>query len=161
MGFIEHPSKNVGHSCSHDIEYRVDPNGCWIVTSHTKRGRKGYPRICIGHRTITISRFIYERYVGSIPEGMCICHTCDNRSCVNPDHLFLGTLKDNYQDAKAKNRHSHGVRHGMSKLDEGKVRMIRKLATTSITQREIARKFGIDQTNVSFVVRRKTWAHVV
>ena len=87
-----------------------------------------------------------------------VCHTCDNPSCINVDHLFLGDAQTNSQDAHAKGRHSHGEQHGNSKVTEDQVREIRALASSGVPQEEIARRFGIHQTTVSHIVIRRLWA---
>lgn len=108
---------------------------------------------------------------------MDVLHTCDNPTCVNPAHLFLGTNADNVADRIAKGRtrhatgHKHGrhtqphrtargERHGYSKLNAGIVAVIRQMAHDGVTQAAIATRYGIHQTTVSHVVLSKTWAHI-
>lgn len=85
-----------------EITYNIDKNGCWICTSH--KGTGGYPTIRINKKLINLSRFMYEKFIGDIPDGMCACHTCDNPSCINPDHIFIGTKGDNNRDRAKKGR---------------------------------------------------------
>ena len=141
---------------------RVDrsggPESCWewqwAIDSST-----GYGQFSFRGRSIGAHRFAWEATHGPIPKGMAICHTCDNRSCVNPDHLFLGTQADNMRDRNAKGRQLQGTRHHQAKLTEDDVREIRALRR-SLTLKEIARRFNITESSVSNIVRHQTWRHV-
>jgi hypothetical protein len=87
---------------------KVDRSGdCWIWTSSI-RGKSGYGAFKVDGKVLNAHRFSYELFVGPIPEGDLICHTCDNRRCVNPSHLFVGTYKDNHSDGVNKGRIING-----------------------------------------------------
>lgn len=105
----------------------------------------------------------YEAFVGPIPEGLFVCHRCDNRACVNPAHLFLGTQTENIADAKAKGRlnPARGERAGKAKLTEDKVRAMRKLREDGATFSSLAKQFGISLPSTIHVCRRQHWRHVV
>ena len=102
-------------------------------------------------------RLAYIDAYGSIPKGMCVCHTCDNRSCVNPDHLFLGTPKDNMDDKVSKERQARGITNGMHKLTELQVLEIRK---DPRSLRAIAEDYDMDHTTIGDIKKRKIWKHI-
>jgi len=146
----------------------IDATGCWNWTGD--RSQKGYGRITVGSRalgtnkTVWVHRLAAEIWKGFVPNPtVYICHHCDNPSCFNPEHLFTGTSLDNNRDCKAKGRSpkAMGILNGASKLDDGKVIEIRKTKETSgLSDREIAKAFGVSQTLVSRILRGKAWAHV-
>jgi hypothetical protein len=103
----------------------------------------------------------YELHFGEIPTGICVLHKCDNPSCVNPEHLFLGTQADNQHDRKNKGRQAKGEANGRAKLTEQDVRDIRYLyKTVDISQTGLANKYGVSQYSISQVVLNKKWKHV-
>jgi len=141
------------------------PDACWIWTGPVFQ--QGYGSFYWQRTSQKAHRVVYELEVGRIPKGMLVCHHCDNRLCVRPDHLFLGTHKDNAQDASSKGRLAtgdavahKGEAHHAAKLTKEDVREIRNWAAKGISQREIAKKKGITQTNVSTIIARKTWKHI-
>jgi hypothetical protein len=84
-------------------------NGCWEWTEGLHRD--GYAMFWNGKTTIQAHRASYFAFVGQIPAGMLVCHKCDNRKCINPDHLFIGTQADNMRDMVEKGRTKRGVNH--------------------------------------------------
>ena len=103
----------------------------------------------------------YEVFNGEIPAGLCVCHRCDVRACVNPEHLFLGSHKDNSQDAVKKGRIKRGEERLSHKLSEKEVLYIRE--NYSLEKRngaELAKKFNIDLSNIHCIIKRKTWRHL-
>lgn len=82
-------------------------NGCWIWQGASVKGRG---QIYVNGKNMLATRFAYQQFKGEIPEGMYVCHTCDDPSCVNPNHLWLGTARDNWQDARRKRRALQGIK---------------------------------------------------
>ena len=96
----------IGEGCwEYGGKIRTDGYGSVYINNGTKKGT-----------TALAHRVVYEGMVGPIPEGMYLCHHCDNPKCVRPDHIFVGTDADNKADMYAKGRHSHGETHWKSKV---------------------------------------------
>jgi hypothetical protein len=139
----------------------LDPEtGCWEWTA-AKMGR-GYGFIKVpGTRTqVGAHRLSYLIHEGIIPDGMSVCHVCDNPGCVRPTHLFLGSTKDNLQDMKQKGRHLYGDRNSVSKLDDDKVRRIHQLSSKGVSQGRIGKLFGISQGTVFKILHGERWEHI-
>jgi len=144
---------------------RSDPEACWTWTGHLNR--HGYGILDSAGRKVRASRLAFELANGPLQPGLVVCHSCDTPACVNPAHLWAGTQADNLNDMRAKGRSRiwpFVVRPGeacnFAKLRPDDVRAIRATARTGATYASIARSFGISPANVSFIVRRKTWAHL-
>ena len=127
---------------------------------------RGYGHVNIGGRTYLAHRVAWVISEGQIPGGLCVLHHCDNPICVNAagGHLFLGTQADNIADRVAKGRSRPsgvvGERHGNAKLSNASVLLIRECAARGEEQRDIGLRFGVAQSTVSLIVRRKAWKHV-
>lgn len=142
---------------------------CWLWTGAKKEWGHGVINSGGRGRAIRVSRLSWSLHYGEIPEGLLVCHKCDNPTCVRPEHLFLGTHADNMTDCKNKGRYDRtkrprGEGHGMSKLTEQEVRAIRKLFSEHErrpTLKDAASKFGISLQSVHRIVTRKNWAHVI
>jgi len=118
---------------------------------------------------ILVHRFSYELIHGPIHDTkMCVCHKCDNRLCVNPDHLFLGSRLENMRDMDQKRRRAYGEKvsspgekNPAAKLTEKEVLEIRKLyATNNFTQTKLAIMFGVTQPLIGRIVKNKSWNHI-
>jgi hypothetical protein len=135
-------------------------DGCWLWQG--KPGTHGYGTISIRNTPHLTHRVSYEIAHGSgSADGFFVLHKCDNRLCVNPDHLFLGDHQANMDDMYAKNRAAVGAKHGMSKLTDEDVREIRRrYATEKISQRELGQEYGVRYSTIGHIVRRQKWTHV-
>jgi hypothetical protein len=132
-----------------------EATGCWNWTGPLKPD--GYGRITIAGAADTVHRAAYRTWCGPIPDGMSVCHRCDNRRCMNPLHLFLGTNAENTADRDQKGRQARGESSGRAKLTDDDVRSIRM---ASGTYRSIAARFGVGESTVSRIRSRSGWAHV-
>lgn len=131
-------------------------SGCWEWTA--SRFNNGYGKFWHGGENRGAHRVSYELYHGSIPDGMYVCHRCDNPACINPDHLFLGTSRDNAADKVAKERQARGLGHGLAKLTEADIQAIRE--ATDISNIELGKRYGVHNSSISRIRLGKTWAHV-
>lgn len=132
--------------------------GCWNWTGRVLWN--GYGTLWNnGGTDVYAHRLSWEMHNGPIPDGLYVLHRCDNRRCVRPDHLLLGTNADNFADMRAKRRHAKGTMLPQAKLDDDKVREIRKLAGLT-SQGAMARRFGVGQGQIAKVIARKAWRHV-
>lgn len=135
---------------------------CWIW-SGTRRRHNTYGCFEVNGKLISAHRYSWELHNGKIPANLFVLHKCDDKLCVNPDHLFLGTASDNNKDRVAKNRSWHpiGELHPIHKLTEDDVKAIRiEYSTGSISQRALAKKYNVAQWTIGKVVNRKTWQTV-
>lgn len=139
-------------------EYHVD--GCWV---YKNTNQAGYGRITINQKDVLAHRYSYEINYGFISHDLCVCHKCDNPSCVNPDHLFLGTLKDNYDDMVSKGRrapYQKGSGHWKSKLNEQQVLEIKEKLKNGEGVTQIGRDYNVAHTLISRIKNGTRWKHV-
>lgn len=155
---------------------RTRPAGeCWIWGG--SYNLRGYGQMSFNGRSRLAHRLAYQFAIGEIPAGLCVCHHCDVKGCVRPDHLFAGSHSDNMADMRSKGRQryasgdNHGLRkhpertargerHSQHKLTERDVRKIRALAATGMVHRVIGERYGVTQGTISGIVRRDDWSHV-
>lgn len=138
------------------IAYEINEQGCFICISH-KPDKKGYPNYRFNQKRWRMHRYIYLTQKGEIPEGMCVCHSCDNPTCINPAHLFLGTIKDNTMDMVRKGRQAKGERINLAKLNEEIVRLIK----SSTEKRPVlARRFSVSVQTITDIRKGKSWKYV-
>jgi hypothetical protein len=135
---------------------KIPESGCWIWMKSLNHG--GYGKTCLGKElTISAHRASYEAKYGKIPNGLMALHSCDVRSCVNPDHIFLGTQRENMEDKVLKNRQAHGEKHGMSKLKEDEAKEIKySKEDTNI----LASKFNCSKVTIRQIRQGLFWKHI-
>lgn len=140
-------------------------SSCWLWTAGVDWDGYGIfsrPALFGRGRSVRASRFAWELQHGSAPGAALVCHRCDTPACVNPDHLFLGTPKDNFHDCLALGRVApQGEGNAAAKLGPKDIVAIRRLyAGGGLSQGEIAHIFGVKQNTISRIILRKSWAHV-
>jgi hypothetical protein len=140
-----------------DITYKVTENGCWECNSH-KPNQRGYFQICVNRKIILLHRYMYMQEIGPIKDGNMIRHTCDNKKCINPNHLLEGTHADNMQDMMDRNRFAKGTRISNSVLNEQQVLEI--LSNTTDSNKELARKYNANSATIRDVRVGRTWKHL-
>ena len=133
-------------------------NGCWLWTGGTIAG--GYGHFRLRDKMIAAHRYSYILHKGEITKGMKVCHTCHVPACVNPEHLFLDTHHGNMKRMKDEGRLAKGSDHGAAKLDEAKVKYIRRLYREGFTMSDIAKLHKVNPVTISKVINGKHWSHV-
>jgi hypothetical protein len=147
------------------------PLSCWIWTRGKLKTGYGAFHLLGTTGNVYAHRVAYELCFGKIPEGMDVCHSCDNPACCNPGHLWLGTHKDNMHDAFLKGRQRsdakrsnarRGEAHAKARFTESQVRDIRRRAVTGKwgIQTQMAREYGVNVSVIQRIISGETWAHV-
>jgi hypothetical protein len=132
----------------------------WLGATHHQWG---YGNLTIDGKYMAAHRYSWELHNREIPDGMLVCHHCDNPSCVNPNHLFLGTNADNMRDRDKKNRQARliGTNNGRAILNEDDIKQIFKLRNTSnYTVKEIADMFNISKSAIEAIIYKRNWTFV-
>ena len=135
---------------------------CWIWLGGLFPNGYGQIRPT-GENSTGTHRASWRVHYGDIPEGLLVCHSCDTKACINPRHLFLGTQKDNISDMINKGRRcdNSGERNYQTHLTDKDVRRMRSLRSGGMKLLELSSEFGVSDTSVSSICRRKSWRHVI
>lgn len=158
-------AKNMGKKNEQNLNERffkyvnklITGKKCWEWIGDIGIG--GYGRIWYKGKTNFAHRVSYLKHIGKIPKGTLVCHTCDNPKCVNPDHLFLGTEQNNYDDMVSKGRRKK-VPNSKKRLTEYQVICIRKLLDTGELLKNIAVKFSVSIQTISSIKNNRTWKNI-
>lgn len=134
-------------------------NECWEWTHD--QNSNGYGRFSLKDRSLSAHRVAFEIFGAKIPADKVVCHTCDNRLCVNPAHLWLGTQSENLVDAARKGRmfqpDTRADKNGNTKLTWDDVLNIRKQVSNGVRQNDVARAFGVSPSTVANIKNHQTW----
>ena len=138
------------------LAFKVTDSNCFEVTSH-KRDSTGSTRILRDGKDQRFYRVVWEECFGFIPPGMCVLHKCDNRNCINPEHLFLGTQADNIHDMVSKDRGAKAVH---AKLTAAKVREARRRWKKGEGTVALSKRFGVTPGTMCPALYGRTWRWV-
>lgn len=146
---------------------KKEKDGCWLFIADSECSGYGRFSLSDGLGRILAHRYSWELHFGPIPDGMLVCHRCDvlhgdsqlYRRCVNPDHLFLGSHRDNYDDMINKNRHPgrSGEMNGRAKLNWDKVRIIRRLRKKGFSAEILAKMYKVSEPLIYMIARGDIW----
>lgn len=153
---------NVADRFWSKVDIRSDSE-CWEWNAYVLNS--GYGQIAVGDKQKKAHRVSWELTNGPIPDGLFVCHKCDNRKCVNPSHLFVGTQKENLADMKSKGRQRYvsgwkplpGEQNPRAKVTKNQVVEIRSLAG-KIPYKKIGEIFGLSASAVCLIVKRINWS---
>jgi hypothetical protein len=140
---------------------KIPESGCWIFTG--KSVGNGYGSFhAFGRKTVRAHRWAYAHFVGQIPDGLQVRHSCDVACCVNPKHLIPGTHRENMDDMARRKRRATGVRSGVAKLNDEQVRQIRSRLNPYQhgIYVELAKEYGVDRSIIARIDSGKLWRHV-
>lgn len=153
------------YKCTIFSKIKINGNSCWEwqgkinLSGYGQIGKRGEPK-----KQVITHRISYEIFKGEIPKGLIICHSCDNKICCNPDHLWIGTPKDNFHDAMKKGRTVYGgakgEKSGNAKLNENKVREIREELEKGTKAKILAEHYGVHVAVIYTIKNKKAWKHV-
>lgn len=134
-------------------KYIVQDTGCWHWTAAVGGSKSKRPQIRINWKLYYAGRVMWELKKGPIPAGVLLCHKCSDELCINPDHMFLGTQKENMRDASRKGRFS-----GRRLMNEGIVKVIVSLRNSGFTQGAISQETGLPIGTVGAILVGNRWS---
>lgn len=135
-----------------------NPEACWIWNGYKQAS--GHGQFRYRSKTIVAYRFSYMLKYPDFDQSLCVLHKCDNGACINPTHMFLGTMTDNMADKVAKGRQSKGLSN-TGWLLETEVEEIKKLYQTGkYTQQELGRRFKVNASQISKIINGHRWGHL-
>lgn len=148
----------LGVSLHDRLDIGTDKSGnCWLWTG----GGARYGKISLNGKSVSTHVASYERWIGRIPAGKVVRHTCDTPKCVRPDHLKLGTNADNSKDMTNRNRQAKGTRQWCAKMtNESVVELRETYASGAMGIRLLASHYGVSTATVAKIIHRVTWKHV-
>lgn len=153
VGVLGAMKKSLEQRLLAGVEYDTNGQGCWLWSGSI--GWEGYGRLGYEGREYKAHRLAYEAWVGPIPAGLLVCHHCDMRCCIRPDHLFAGTHADNTADMVRKDR------HGMAVLQIADIPVVRARLAAGETQASVARAYGVKHSVISLLARGERWRSIV
>lgn len=135
---------------------------CWLWRGNVLSD--GYGRVWVDGKPWRVHRLMMKLLGHELPPDKVVCHSCDTPLCCNPDHLFLGTPKENHHDAMRKGRHTRGTKVNTNKLTEQQVLEIRRRWVEEGGRygaySRLSREFGVSDVNIRMIVHHKTWTHI-
>lgn len=137
------------------LSYEVDENGCWLFVGC--KNWNGYGLVHRKGKTTNVHRYAWVERFGPVKEGLEVCHKCDVRLCINPDHLFVGTHDENLKDAARKGRIRRGPSHSKAKLT---VAQVKDIKARRMGSRRYSELYGVSRSTIQQIFDGVSWAHV-
>ena len=156
--FVATKAKDITKERIENKSMPVPFSGCWIWLG--AKSVRGYGQILSHNKKYSAHRASYKAFIGDIPKGMVVCHRCDNVYCVNPDHLFLGTQKDNLQDMALKGRSTKGEKNTQAKLKTKQIMEIKDGLNNGLKEKYLANLYGVCRQTINNIKNGKVWNHV-